>query len=710
MPRTAYRSNVPPARFSRFELIAALLLVYWGTGAIADEGAGTRINSRSLLSSHDVHPHGMSFFKPTRRRSPAGFLYPYPLKPNAFSESDQELLTRGSVELGYVTDIDDTNEAYWENYVDRSSGILLNQFSVDLQHRDNAGYAHVDGGSIGRDDQFVRVEAGVFGWLRVKGMYDEVPHRLMNDAKTIFQGVGTEALRLPVGLTPGASTESEIDTILGDLPFHSLAVDRERGRIGVEAKPLRNLRLFAEYRHEERQGERPIGASTGFAFAGVLGGNVIELIEPIDYETHDYAVGVQVLHRRLQLNVSYHASYFDNDNDNDNESLSWENPFALSSSVAGQSALAPDNHCHNLKGDLGLTLPLTGRFTTSLSWSRAKQDERLLSPTVNPLAPDWLDPATALAQRNANAEFTTLLSHSRLQFRPLRQIQLKGELRYFKRDSDTSYVAYNPAIDFYGYIPEDAFFGSNSTIPRYQSVPYGYDRWNGKAGAVIRALYRTTVELEYERETVNRDHRVREHTKEDRYRISATTRSLRFATLRFSYEHGDKRGDDVDVSRDFAFYSAGPPDFAFPEPFTSSTPLRSVAQLRQYDLANRKQNVVKARANAALGDWADVSVSLRYFDNDYDALYGINYDRRGDANFEVAFLPSRSSVHQYSRASNGAVDKCVRSTVNVFARRLAKTPSTLLTRPYSQWVFPDWEPARPTPYTDSRTNGRWIAR
>ena len=565
-------------------------------------------------------------------------MYPFPFAPYGYRALDENVLWRGGAELGAIADGERTGQAYWDQYVDRGPRILLNDFSLDLFHPESGAFVHTDGGSAGRDDQFYRFEAGVFGWLRVHGQFDEVPHRLMNDAKSIFEGVGTQELRLPTPLVPAANTEAEIDAVLADLPFQTLSVDRERGRVGIEGKPLRILRLFAEYRHEDRKGERPFGSSLGFAFFFPGVGSVIETVEPIEYQTQDFTIGAQVLHRRVQLNLTYHASFFDNDN----EFLLWENPFMAGGSEVGQAALAPDNKWHNLKADLGLTLPLSGRLTSSVSWGVAKQDEELLPPTVNPLAIDWLD-ETALGQLQAQAEFTTFLSHSRLQFRPFRQIQLKGDIRYFRRRNETDYTAYNPTLDFYGYIPEDAFrgvVGPFATVPRFKSVPYGYTKWNAKAGAVLRPGWRTTFDLEFERERIKRDHRVRDHTTEDRYRIAATNRGLWFATIRLSYEYANKKGDDIDPTRDFSFYTGGPAFFALPIPIISGTPLRSLAEHRQFDLANRRQNIIKARINAAIGDVGDTSASGRYFENDYGARYGLNFDRGHDLNVEFAFLPS----------------------------------------------------------------------
>ena len=100
-----------------------------------EEGAGTRINVRSLEASRDLDPRGLTLFRLTRRRAPSGFLYPFPFAPHSFRNLDENILWRGVFELGAIADGERTGQAYWNQYVDRDPRILLNDFSLDLFHR-----------------------------------------------------------------------------------------------------------------------------------------------------------------------------------------------------------------------------------------------------------------------------------------------------------------------------------------------------------------------------------------------------------------------------------------------------------------------------------------------------------------------------------------------------------------------------------------------
>ena len=265
-----------------------------------------------------------------------------------------------------------------------------NRFSFDVLHDASGAYFHLDGGGADREDQFFNGEVGVYGWVRLHGHFDEIPHRLMHDAKTVYVGVGTADLRLLDPLVAGASSEDDVDALLADLPFQRLEVQRERGTAGLQLRPFDLLRIALDYRREKREGDRLRGGSLAFAYLSPTAGSVIETIEPIDYETQDISVAIAFAHRWLQLNLSYAYSMLDSAH----ERLSWENPFVGGESDLGQLSLAPDNQWEHAKAELGLRLPFRGHFTAIVARGRAVQDETLLPSTVNSLLTDWLDPRT----------------------------------------------------------------------------------------------------------------------------------------------------------------------------------------------------------------------------------------------------------------------------------------------------------------------------
>ena len=93
-----------------------------------------------------------------------------------------------------------TDEAYYREYTDRSDGIL-DALRLDARHTSGA-YAELGAQALGRNDASLFAEGGWRGSLRVRGYYDELLHRFADDARVLYQGVGSEHLTLPAGLPP----------------------------------------------------------------------------------------------------------------------------------------------------------------------------------------------------------------------------------------------------------------------------------------------------------------------------------------------------------------------------------------------------------------------------------------------------------------------------------------------------------------------------
>jgi MtrB/PioB family decaheme-associated outer membrane protein len=616
------------------------------TPAAGGEAEGSGLDAGGLEASRDVDPRGLSALIEARRRSPSGLLYPYPYAPPAWTTRGA-LESRGFAEVGYLGDADRDGEARYEEHVEWDDGLLLRDFSLDLRSHEGGGYARFEGGAAGRDDAFYRAELGRRGWLRLGLFYDEVPHVLANDARSLYRGIGSDRLGLPPPLVPGGSAPADVALALASTGDRQLEIERSRTGASLALRATPELALSAHYRREHRQGERPFGGSIFFAFVSPNNGSVIETVEPLDSLTHDFGTGLQYSGSRVQANLSYRGSTFQNQR----ESLTWENPFVLPGLAVpeGRSALAPDNLSHGIRGDLALALPAQGRFTASAAWNRMRQRDDLFPGTINPAYPDWTGP-DSLAWDEADALVQTWLIDSSLRLRPLRPLTVRLHVAYFERDDHTDYLAYNPRIDDYGYVAEDGRFG---VIPRYAPVPFDHSRLRGEGSLVWRTPWRANLELEYAHEGFERSHRARD-TSEDIGRLSLASRRLGPATLRLSYEIRDRRGSSYDPAHDARYYSEGPPGYAAPP---LGTPAQSLREFRQLDLASRVQHSGQVRLHLALGPSLDASLAGKVRNADFDADYGRDFERGRELNLELGWQTSpRLELHAF-----GSVEKRVSS-------------------------------------------------
>ncbi len=604
-----------------------------GTALVASTTAAgaNSADDATFAQSRSVDLAGLSLLRGTRQRSPAGFLYPYPYAPPEGLGLGQDWRLRGYAELGGIASWGGKNEAYLEEYSDYRDGVV-DALRLEGRHAPSGAYVELGAHALGRDDASAFLDVGKWGGLRVRGRYDKLPHRYANDARVLFDGAGSENLTLPAGLVPSGSSDAAIDAALAERPESRVALKREKGSVDLSFAASEALALRAGYRVEDRSGERPFGGAISFAFQSPSSGSVIETLEPLDSRTHDVHAGLAVSDPHIEIDLGYEGSFFENRV----ESLTWENPFPGTEVDRGRFALAPDNALHRVHGTVSWPLPWRGRWTSTLSWAGARQDARLLAPTINPAFPGWTDRLTSLSRRGAEAGVDTALATSTIQLTPLRFLSLGAKLRFEQRKSRTDYVAFNPATGQYGYIVED---GSFRFRPRYAAVPFDADRLSVEGDGTWRLPLRTRLSLEYEHDRVRRDQRARAVTRENRGRVSVSTRQIPYTSVRLAYEISRRGGSSYRSDRDAEFYSVGPPNFGLPLSVLG-TPQRSLQTFEQFDLSDRLRHAGQARVSLAIAEIADLALAGGVRDDDYGARYGLRRARAWDVNAELSVQPA----------------------------------------------------------------------
>ena len=435
------------------------------------------------------------------------------------------------------------------------------------------------------------------------------------------------ALTLPAPLLPGLNTASEVEAALMTIGSSSLSQTRRQGEIELRLRIRPDLSLTADYRLRRRDGEKPFGGTLGITFGSEISGSVAETIAPVESDTHEWSAALQYANERVQANLRYRGSVYDNRN----ASLTWENPFVafdfsplllLPGVPSGRAALPPDNQLHQLSTDLGFRLPLSGRFTTSASWTRMRQNQRLLPATINPMVTPFDD----LSRRHADARVDHLLVQSKIRLKPIRAVTLQFKFRFFLRDNDTEYSALNPLTGDYGYVVEDQYVTN-----RVGSVPFSTRRYSLGGKAEWRFARRSRAGVEYEYEATHRNNRARREVRDQQLRINLSTGLVPHTQLRVAYSFLRRSGSSYDTTRDQRLYAPLP---GFP---SLSGPEFSLREFRQFDLASNDRHEVNLRANWLLGDRTDLSVMARYDIRDFRSSFGVT-------NMRVAELSADTSI------------------------------------------------------------------
>jgi MtrB/PioB family decaheme-associated outer membrane protein len=625
--------------------LAASVLFAQGVAADSEFGADTTQGSALNRTGNDPtlerDNRGKSLLLPELSRTPGGSLYEWPYEIRQPIPLGSDWNYRLSTEFGAI--YSSPKAAGIRDYGDYRDGFLLNYLNFRLEQAGTAHYLDFTAGAVGRDDQYYRATFGRYGDFRTKLYFSETPKAFTDQARTVFQGAGTGNLTLLPGLVPGNNTPAQLDAALQSTSPFELGFTRKKAGADFDATPGSDWRLYARYTQDRKNGTRPFGGASSFP-----GSPLVETIEPIDYKTHELAAGVQWAGAAQQANLSYTGSFFRNAID----TLTWENPLAVGDPAVlqrGRMDLYPDNNFHNLKLDLSTALPLRGRLSGGISFSRMTQDDNLIAPTVNSgtlagapavnLA-DW-NTTDALSQKSAGARIDTRLIHLSGSFAPMQDLSLQAKLRHYDEDNKTRYTAFNPLTGQSGYLGLDGAHNYDIVPGLFRvpirNIPFEQRKDNYGVEGDYRLLRRTNLTFGYEREDNENPYREYRRTEEDRYRVAVNNRDIPWATLRLSYEYAKRAGDDYNFDPNASFYSGAA---LIDAPAT-------LAELRKYDIANRLQQIVKARVNFLVTRDLDVAVAGRYVDNDYGAAYGRLGEQIAALNLEANWQP-RPALSAYA--------------------------------------------------------------
>jgi len=678
-------SLLPP----HLPLVAMIALI--GTGVPGSVRADSAVGVDTLLGSGQ-NPGGLDRtaapdergFSPVMggkgpSHTPGGQLYAYPSTlPEPRQGADGWEYT-ASVEAGYTGKDGKAKAAGFREYTDWDNGAVVNSFTLGAEKPAAATYLRLRGGAVGRDDQYYGLEAGRYNGLKFSAFYNETPHVFSTNARPLWNGVGSGNLTLPAGLVAGTHTQADpasyaaLQAAVAAAGETTLSVERKKIGVRVDAPVAEGLHGFVSYTNERREGARPFGGAFIFDFirrspSNPVGNNVLgavtETVEPIDYTSHDFLAGLRYVGDKDRLNLSLSGSLFRNDI----KSLTWESPFSVNYGVAGtvnstsfergRFALSPDNEAYNLKAEYARVLPLQGQFNATVAVGRMVQDDDLLPPTINDgvnasgVATTYAgaiagyNTTSVLSRKTADARIDTQLADLGASFKPQDDLTLRAKLRYYDEDNKTRYTAIDPATGKIGYVPLDyglpgvfgaafGFYNGTNNL-HYQSIPTSYTKWTAGVGADYQWSRLTQVAANLEREQTDRPYREVERTTDDRLKLSLHSRALDRATVRASYEVADRQGSDYHADIYEHFYTSSRSDY------TGAVPVHTLAELRKYDIADRRQQLLNARLNYMLRWDMDAMLSLQHKLNDYrDSQYG----RTGDdvmstLNLEWSYNPA----------------------------------------------------------------------
>lgn len=642
----------------------------YAVGADAPEGAGAGLgnwlNSGYGERLRAADPQGLSPNRQPASRTPTGLLYDIPYLVREPDRSTSNWDYSAYLEVGVLGGDVKNRSVLFRGYRDPGNELQLSAFGLDATKADEARFVEITGGGLGRNDQFYAAQFGRYNDYRFKLFFSETPRTYSTTAKPVWDGVGTGNLTLPVfpGIAPGGGSASPatnadaVRTLFATKDVSELKVVRSKGGMQLEMNLSDAWKVFASYAPEKRKGARPFGG--GWDFGGNNGN--AEIVEPIDYQTHELLAALRFADPLTQFNLTLAASLFRNDVD----ALIWENPFRVTSGgltiPQGRIELAPNNEAYNAKAEYARALPSfrNGRVTATVAFGSMRQNDSLLPPTITRGTSlsfnfDNWNTRAALSQQNANARIGTRLADFGLSLQPLERLTVRGKLRHYATQNDTRYTAFNPITGQYGYVGLDGIpsvFTGTQNI-RFRSIPVEYQQLNYGVAAEYALRGRSVLTANYEREEFRRSHRERDRTWEDRLKLSYTDRGFDSATLRISYQYGDRRGSRYNGEAYADFYVASLPGYV-DTAGNAAARIHVLEELRRFDLADRRQHVLNGRINYMLGPDLDLGATLQAKLYEFPASFGRSGQQTQNSfNLDLNYRPAADaqSFAFYSRQS-----------------------------------------------------------
>jgi len=662
------RSHWIPA----FAGMTALSLSLACSFALADTGVGVdtwranKLDPTAGAAGEERDDRGTSWLTPGQHRSPTGNLYMCPAEPPEVTDRG-EWQSYGVLSIGAVATGGDENNALWNRYVAWDSGLILGLLDYTWERPDDGTYANVRASRISDDDQYYQAVFGRAGSYKVQAFLRQMPNVLSNNARPIWNGVGSNNLTLPSSLVPGGSTSAEVAAVSAATPERTLSVKRDKQGLGFNMFLTPEWSAYANVTDEQRKGARPYGGTFFFNFPFPDNGGVLETTKPIDDSTINLNGGFRYAGDVWRMDFGYQGSFYRDRY----RSYNFQSPFSLYPVVPGatsaplyqgQMAMEPDNDYHNLSATFTRKLPMNGEVSLTASGGRMSQDDALIAPIncqgvfgidlngsglgpQNPFLYDcskWNTP-DALSRKHADMSIDTTLVDGRIVLQPTSDITVRGGLRFNREDYRNVYIAYNPLTGQYGYVSENGSQGSivpgevgfwdpvtaPSNYNRISSLPLDMQTIDANAGADWKIGQHDTLGATYTFSRYEPSNRERSEVDSNSIKLTWVNRALDWLTFRANVTYLRQNGDTYDYDPYDFTYSSSLPGFVVPE---GGLLPHTVDALRKYDVASRDENKVDLMATFMPRDDMTLSASIRGDWNDYDAVLGRQkYDTIGAA-------------------------------------------------------------------------------
>jgi MtrB/PioB family decaheme-associated outer membrane protein len=534
------------------------------------------------------------------------------------------------------------------------------------------------GKNVGYDDQRFDLNASKAGEHYFNFQWDETPHLYSDSAQTIYNGVGTNALTLPAGLSNQLFTDAGCKRNAGAVPSALVAggcgspltagqaaavqrdmnnalhqtdigIRRDTASVDYRWTPTDAWDIRFDYSHMHRWGTQV----EGVVFSPGTSGSVAQVPKPVDDTTQNFGVNGEYAGSsswgKYTIKVGYAGSVYQDANN----SYTVENPFCGSGSGPGECArtaspsspqalmsLWPNNQSNGFSTTVGADLPAKSRYMGTFSYNMMRQNDSFLPftnmatvyagtgtpPTgnVNPINTPLL-PASSLS-----GSINTTLANNVLTTQITPTLKSKLSYRYYDYDNGT------PEIFFPNWVLTDVKLAGTQSGPYapVNSLSLSYTKQNAGAELNWRPERVWNVGAAYGFERYDWTRTSANVTNENSGKVYTDWTPDEWLTVRASWLYSQRRYEQYDYVN---FFGA----FQWPND-TAGTATRASPAYRQFYLDNRDRNKGQLSVAVDVLPTLTVTPTVGWKLDDYrlnpNIEEGLQRDHSWNAGVEVGYL------------------------------------------------------------------------
>ena len=394
----------------------------------------------------------------------------------------------GEVEVGGLPRHKNGNAAKFEEYRDIPESVIVPQLQLMIGGKKEDFYLDFDSTKPGQDDQNYRLRFGRYGLIDVEFEWDQILHNFnLDTARTPYYMKGGN---YTLANRPTAVDAATFRTWIEDnaSPVDLRLLDKN-AKIKIRYTPSPGWSFTGSYWSQKNDGGRAFGTVFGGTSSSAV--NVAELVEPIDYQTHNIELGGEYAGNGWSLGLKYNGSLFRNSI----STLTWDNPDRAvgagactdsatwnsatgAGSCRGRLDLYPSNQAHTFTLSGTARLPLKTQFLGTVSYGWRRQDDTFLPFTINSCYGSGVVPASCsdavltamptLSRGSLNADVRPAMINLSLVNNSVDRLNLKAYYRFYDLENRTRKVTNDNVV-----------LNDNTLSPEWDmSEPYQYSKNN----------------------------------------------------------------------------------------------------------------------------------------------------------------------------------------------------------------------------------------